>query len=166
MCRAGSASRGHLAINVTATPPDVPRWLASRISLLLACGLCPPSRTLFQLATEMGKGGPSVQLALRRRQARAQPNSVFGSYREASHRGTSGGTAVTRYGGFPLTFAGLGWLVNSVAARFHRGKFNLSTRWYSERLILLCRFASLRILELFHNFHLSLSSFGILEPCI
>ena len=44
-----------------------------------------------------GKSTPSVQLTVRGTQAeRAQPKSVLGSYREASHRGTSGGTAVMK----------------------------------------------------------------------
>ncbi|HKZ77800.1 MAG TPA: hypothetical protein VJ124_05705, partial [Pyrinomonadaceae bacterium] len=69
--------KGKPLLVATAVPPDVPRWLASRDQLLLALGLCPPSRTLFQLATEMGKGSPSVQLALRRTQAEGRSPSPF-----------------------------------------------------------------------------------------
>ncbi|HKZ76678.1 MAG TPA: hypothetical protein VJ124_00035, partial [Pyrinomonadaceae bacterium] len=52
--------KGNPLFVVTAVPPDVPRWLASRVQLLLALGLRPPSRFL-QFATEVGKSSPLVQ---------------------------------------------------------------------------------------------------------
>ena len=88
--------KGKPSLVATALPPDVPRWLASRDQLLLALGLCPPSRTLFQCATEVGKKQPFSSTSPETNTSRrAQPKSVLGSYREASHRGTSGGRAVT-----------------------------------------------------------------------
>ena len=72
MCR-GGLPRGFSCFSAWATPPFA--VLAIR----------------YRSAIKQPFGSTSPETNLSRR---AQPKSVLGSYREASHRGTSGGTAV------------------------------------------------------------------------
>jgi len=62
---------------VTAVPPDVPRWLASRDQLSLGLGYALPRSRPCGFAAEWGKSNHSVQLALRRTQADGRSPNPF-----------------------------------------------------------------------------------------